>query len=149
MVNPTEFIINNYYIIEACLIKCICYFLIASAELNKMLIHHQNCICLNVVSSSYRNFCLKTIFVFINNLLRKIFSTKHEWLLCIIYFFNLLIRVTSSVGKTMRGRSQRGHHPKSPRPPKKSSSENDTVTLDDVKGMDFYWCLSLILIIEV
>lgn len=44
-------------------------------------------------------------------------------------------RVTSSVGKTMRGRSQRGHHPKSPRPPKKSSSENDTVTLDDVKDV--------------
>lgn len=35
----------------------------------------------------------------------------------------------------MRGRSQRGNHPKSPRPPKKSSSENDIVTLDDVKGI--------------
>ncbi|VDI05412.1 protein phosphatase 1 regulatory subunit 36 [Mytilus galloprovincialis] len=44
-------------------------------------------------------------------------------------------RVTSSVAKShgLRGKSQRGNHPKSPRPPKKSSSEHDTVTLDDVK----------------
>lgn len=46
-------------------------------------------------------------------------------------------RVTSSVAKShgMRGKSQRGNHPKSPRPPKKSSSEHDTVTLDDVKDV--------------
>lgn len=44
-------------------------------------------------------------------------------------------RVTSSVAKShgLRGKSQRGNHPKSPKPPKKSASENDTVTLDDVK----------------
>lgn len=55
----------------------------------------------------------------------------------IIFNHNCYYRVTSSVAKShgLRGKSQRGNHPKSPRPPKKSSSEHDTVTLDDVKGL--------------
>ena len=69
----------------------------------------------------------------------KMFCLHKAFVICILLtHVNLMFcfRVTSSVAKShgMRGKSQRGNHPKSPRPPKKSSSEHDTVTLDDVKG---------------
>ncbi|KAK3093757.1 hypothetical protein FSP39_019782 [Pinctada imbricata] len=45
-------------------------------------------------------------------------------------------RVASSVGKAgMRGKSQRGNHPKSPHAPIKQTTEHTTVTLEDVKGV--------------
>ena len=48
---------------------------------------------------------------------------------------NVYNRVASSIGKAgMRGKSQRGNHPKSPHAPIKQTSEHSTVTLDDVKG---------------